>query len=428
VKVFVVAMIGFGVFSLACGLAPTFGLLVGCRVLQGLCGGPIMPISQTLLLYIFPKERSAQALGIWSMTLVVGPIAGPLLGGVISDTIGWSWIFFINIPVAVGVAFGAWMVMRERETLTRRTPVDYVGLALLVVWVGALQIMLDKGRELEWFASTTIIALAVVAAIGFASFLIWELTAENPIVDLKIFRHRGFVVGVVTLSLTFGTFFATVVLIPLWLQTSIGYTATWAGRASALGGVLALVMSPIVARLMGKADPRALISFGVAGIGLVAVWRAQFTTEVTFWNVALPFLAQGFFVPFFFVPTTGLTLSSVRPEETASAAGLSNFLRTCSAAFATSIMTTAWDNTATEKRSLMVGHLNGVAGTADALAGQGLTPDQATGQIDRLVQVQATMLATNHVFLVGAVVLAAAATVIWLAPKPKLRAGPAAVH
>jgi len=428
VKIFVIAMIGFGVFSMACGLAPSFGLLVAFRVLQGLCGGPIMPTSQTLLLYIFPKNRSAQALGIWSMTVVVGPIAGPLLGGIISDTIGWSWIFFINIPVAFGVALGAWTVLRSRETPTRRTPVDYVGLALLVVWVGALQIMLDKGKELEWFASTTIIALAVVAAIGFASFLIWELTADNPIVDLKIFRHRGFVVGVTTLSLTFGAFFATVVLIPLWLQTSIGYTATWAGRAAALGGVLAVVMSPVVARLMGKVDSRALISFGIGGVALVSLWRAGFTTDVTFWDVALPFLAQGFFVPFFFVPTTGLTLSSVRPEETASAAGLSNFLRTCSAAFATSLMTSAWENTTTEKRSLLVGHLNGIQATRDALAVRGLSPDQATGQIDGLVQVQSTMLATSHLFLVAATVFVLAAIVVWMAPKPKRQASPAAAH
>ncbi|CAN7232926.1 DHA2 family efflux MFS transporter permease subunit [Phenylobacterium sp. LjRoot225] len=424
VKVFVVALLGFGLFSMACGLAPSFSLLVAFRVLQGLCGGPIMPTSQTLLLYIFPKHRSAQALGIWSMTVVVGPIAGPLLGGIISDTIGWSWIFFINIPVAIAVAIGAWTVLRSRETQTRRVPVDYVGLALLVVWVGSLQIMLDKGKELEWFASTTIIGLAVVAAIGFASFLIWELTAENPIVDLKVFRHRGFVVGVITLSLTFGSFFATVVLIPLWLQTSIGYTATWAGYASAMNGVLAVVMSPIVARLMGKVDPRALISFGIAGLAMIGLWRSQFTTDLTFWGIAITFLAQGFFVPFFFVPTTGLTLSSVRPEETASAAGLSNFLRTCAAAFATSIMTTIWDNTATAKRSLLVGHLNDVPATIGTLGGRGFSPDQALGQIDRLVQVQSTMLATNHLFLIGATLFATAASVVWLAPKPRRGGAP----
>lgn len=419
VKVFLFAMLGFGAFSLLCGLAPTFSTLVAFRVLQGLCGGPIMPTSQTLLLTIFPKERSGQALGIWSMTVVVGPIAGPLLGGTISDNIGWSWIFFINIPVALGVAFGAWKLLRAHDTPTRRVPVDYVGLGLLILWVGSLQIMLDKGKELEWFASTTIIGLAIVAAIGFVSFLIWELTSENPIVNLRIFRHRGFVVGVTTLSVTFGTFFATVVLIPLWLQTSIGYTATWAGYASAFNGALAVVMSPIVAKLMGKIDLRALISFGVCGVGVIGLWRAHFTTDITFWGVALTFLVQGFFLPFFFVPTTALTLSSVLPEETASAAGLSNFLRTCGAAFATSIMTTAWDDTGTEKRSLLVGHLNGVQQTAESLTAHGFTYDQAIGQIDRLVQVQSTMLATNHLFLVSSVLFALAASVVWLAPKPK---------
>jgi DHA2 family multidrug resistance protein len=400
-------------------MAPSFGLLVAFRILQGLSGGPIMPTSQTLLLYIFPKNKGAQALGLWSMTTVVAPIAGPLLGGNISDTIGWSWIFFINIPVAFGVAFGAWSMLMSHETQTRRVPVDYVGLGLLVVWVGALQIMLDKGKELEWFASTTIVVLAVTAAIGFVSFLIWELTSENPVVDLRVFRHRGFVVGVITLSLTFGTFFSSVVLIPLWLQTSIGYTATWAGYASSLNGVFAVVMSPIVARLLGRTDARGLVSFGVCWMAVIAFWRAHFASDANFWAIALPFLAQGFAMPFYFVSITSITLSSVEPRETASAAGLSNFLRTSSAAFATSIMTTAWENTATAKRAEMVGHLNNLSATTSALTAHGLTPEQAMGQVDRLVQVEATMLATNQMFLVMAVIFLFAASVIWLAPRSR---------
>jgi DHA2 family multidrug resistance protein len=428
VKVFVAAMVGFGLFSFLCGLAPSFSMLVGFRVMQGLCGGPIMPTSQTLLLSIFPREKSGQALGMWATTTVVAPIAGPLLGGTISDTIGWSWIFFINIPVAAGVAFGAWTLLRSHDTPTRRAPVDFVGLGLLIVWVGSLQVMLDRGKELEWFASPFIVTLAVVAAIGFACFLIWELTSEHPIVDLRIFRHRGFVVGVMIISFTFGTYFATVVLIPLWLQTSIGYTATWAGYASSLSGVLAVVMSPVVGRLMGRVDPRWLVSFGVCWLAGVSFWRAHFTTDVSFWAVAAPFLVQGFATPFFFVPATGLTLSSVRPEETASAAGLSNFLRTCSAAFATSLMTTAWDNTANAKRSEMVGHLNDLRGTLDTLTAHGLTPDQALGQVERLVQVQATMLATNQLFLIGAFLFLLAASIAWLAPRPTRGGGPVAGH
>ena len=428
VKVFVAAMCGFGLFSMLCGFAPSFSTLVGLRVMQGLCGGPIMPTSQTVLLGIFPREKSGQALGIWSMTTIVAPIAGPLLGGTISDTIGWSWIFFINIPVAFGVAFGAWTILRSRDTATRRVPVDFVGLALLVLWVGALQVMLDRGKELEWFASSFIVALAVIAAIGFACFLIWELTAENPIVDLKVFRHRGFVGGVITISFTFGAYFATIVLIPLWLQTSIGYTATWSGYASSLNGALAVVMSPIVARLMSRIDPRIMVTFGVSWIAGVSFWRTHFTSDADFWVIALPFLVQGFALPFFFVPATMLTLSSVRPEETASAAGLSNFMRTCSAAFSTSIMTTAWDNTATEKRSEIAGRLHDLPATLGKLTSHGFSPDQALGQVDRLVQVQATMLATNEMFLIATFLFLFAAVVVWLAPRPKRGGGPVAGH
>jgi len=428
VRVFAAAMAGFGIFSMLCGLAPSFAALVAFRVAQGLCGGPIMPMSQTLLLHIFPKNRGAQALGLWSMTTVVAPIAGPILGGLISDNIHWSWIFFINIPVAAAVGFLGYRMLIAHDTATRRVPVDYVGLTLLVVWVGAMQIMLDKGKELEWFASPVIVGLAIVAAIGFAAFLIWELTSDNPIVNLRVFRHRGFVVGVTTLSLTFGAFFASVVLTPLWLQTTMGYTATWAGYAGALNGILAVVMSPIVAQMMGKFDVRALVSFGVFWMAGVALWRAAFTTEATFWDIAIPQFVLGFAMPFFFIPTTSLSLSSVLPEETAAAAGLQNFLRTTSAAFATSIMTTAWDNTATAKRDVLSGILPEPQRMLDSMTAQGLSPDQALRQLDGLVQVQSVMLSTNQMFLATAVIFALAASIIWLAPKPKRMAAPGGGH
>jgi DHA2 family multidrug resistance protein len=430
VKVFISAMLGFGAFSFLCGLAPSFSLLVGFRVLQGFMGGPIIPTSQTLLLGVFPKERTAQAMGLWSMTTVVAPIAGPLLGGALSDGAGWRWIFFINIPVALGVAFGIFTLLRHHETATRRVPVDYVGLGLLIVWVGALQIMLDRGKELEWFASSFIVGLAVIAVVGFASFVIWELTAENPIVDLKIFRHRGFVVGVTVTCVGFGAFFASSVLIPLWLQTSMGYTATWAGRASALNGVLAVAMAPVVARLSSKLDARLLITIGIGGMGVVSFWRTHFSTDITFWRIAITFLFQGLTIPFFFMSSTMLSLSSVLPQETASAAGLSNFMRTSGAAFATSIMTTVWDNVATAKRSELVGRLNDAPGSISSLiSGGGLSSDQATSQIDRLVQAQATMLSTDQVMYGLTWIFVAAVAIVWFAPKPKRGGlGAAAAH
>ena len=400
VRVFVTAMVGFGICSALCGLAPSLGVLVVFRIMQGLAGGPMIPLSQTLLRRIFPQNLQAMAIGLWSMTTVVGPIAGPLLGGALVDTVGWPWVFYINVPVALICAFFVWRLLASRETGTERRPMDYVGLGLLVLWIAAMQIMLDKGKDLDWFQSPTIVALAIIAVVGFISFVIWELTAADPIVDLKVFRHRGFAASTLIMCVVYGTFFATVVLIPLWLQTNMGYTATWAGRATAFQGVSAVVMSPIVARLTQKFDSRVLVSFGV----LIMVW---------------PSLAQGFAMPFFFVPLTGLALGSVLPRETASGAGLMNFSRTTAGAFAVSIATTAWENTASIHHADLAGTLNNPMGAASTLQGMGLSASQAAGQIDNLVQSQSVMVATNHIFLLCALMFVAGAAIVWLAPKPK---------
>ncbi|PZQ53601.1 MAG: hypothetical protein DI570_23920 [Phenylobacterium zucineum] len=282
-----------------------------------------------------------------------------------------------------------------------------------------MQIVFDEGKNLDWFASPFIVGLTVLAAVGFVAFLIWELTSENPVVNLRVFRHRGFTVGVVTVSLVFGAFFGSVVLLPLWLQTSMGYTATWAGYAGCLNGILAVIMSPIVAKLVGRYDVRMLVSFGVFWMAAVALWRSFYNTDATFWAIAAPQFALGFAIPFFFIPTTSLALSSVLPHEVPAAAGLQNFLRTTSGAFATSIITTVWENTANGKRSLLAGELVDPQRTIDAMAAQGLTHDQALHQVEGLVQQQAVMLSTNQVFQATAVVFALAASIIWLAPKPQ---------
>lgn len=420
VRVFVIGMIGFGLFSALCGLAPSLGLLVTFRVMQGVCGGPIMPMSQTLMMQLFPADKRSQAMGLWSMTTVTAPIAGPILGGVLCDNAGWPWVFLINVPVAALCAFFAWGMLKDHETPTSARRIDYVGLALLVVFVGALQIMLDKGKELDWFGSPVIVALAVIAAIGFAAFLIWELTDDTPIVDLRIFRHRGFAGAVITIGITFGTFFSTILLGPLWLQTNMGYTATWAGYTTALGGVLAVMMSPIVPRLMTRFDARALVSFGVAGLGVVAFLRAQFASNADYWTVAWTYLAQGLVMPFFFVPTTQIALSSVLPQETASAAGLQNFLRTMSAAFFASITVTWWDNKTARNHADMAGALHDVGAVQHTLTHGGMTASQALSQIDNLTQSQAVMLATDQMFMVMTLAYLVAACVVWLAPQPRI--------
>ena len=385
VRVFCVAMVSFGICSALCGLAQSLVMLVVFRILQGLAGGPMMPLSQTLMRRIFPANLQATALGLWGMTTVVGPIAGPLLGGVLVDGPGWPWVFYINVIPAMACAFFAWRMLASRETATERRPVDLVGLGLLILWIGAMQIMLDKGKDLDWFDSPTIVALAVVAAVGFASFIIWELTDQNPIVDLKVFRHRGFAASTAIMCVVYGNFFASVVLVPLWLQTNMNYTATWAGRVTAWQGLLAVAMSPVVARLTTRVDSRVLVSFGVLVMAIVSLWRAGFASNVGYWGIAMPQLLLGFAVPFFFIPLTGLALGSVNPPETASAAGLMNFTRTTAGAFAVSITTTAWENAATVHHTDLAGNLHDPAGAIEALGRLGFASSQAVGQINNLV-------------------------------------------
>jgi DHA2 family multidrug resistance protein len=429
VKVFVFATFGFGVCSALCGIAPSLGVLVMFRVLQGLSGGPLIPLSQTLLRRIFPPKQQAQAMGLWAMTTVVGPIAGPLLGGALVDWAGWPWVFFINVPIAVVVGFFSWRMLAKHETDIHRVPIDYVGLGLLIVWVGAMQIMLDKGKDLDWFQSKFIIALAIIAAVGAVSFVIWELTSAHPVVNLKVFRHRGFATAAIIMSLTFAAFFSSVVLVPLWLQVNLGYTATWAGRVTALQGVLALIMSPIVARLSEKVDGRILVSVGVMVLAGVSCWRSTFASNIDAFHIALPQLAQGFAVPFFFIPTLNLALGAVTPAEIPSAAGLINFMRTTAGAFGTSITTTAWEDLGSVHRADLVGNLNAAPQTVTALSNAGFSASQATGQLDNLVQTQAVMAATDQVFLLTALVMVVSACCIWIAPKPRLSGqAPAGAH
>jgi MFS transporter, DHA2 family, multidrug resistance protein len=418
-RVFIACYIGFAALSLLCGLSSALGMLIGSRVLLGLVGGPIMPLSQMLLLRIFPKEKATLATVIWAMTTLVGPVAGPILGGIICDEIGWEWIFFIKVPVAAAGGLVLYFLMRGQADPTAKAFIDKVGLALLVVWVGALQIMLDEGRNHDWFNSHEITALAVIAAVGFVAFLIWELTEEHPIVDLRIFRHRGFVGAAITYAVGFGAFFASIVLLPLWLQSNMGYTATWAGYATGIMGILAVVCSPLVGKAVEKFDPRMIVCLGIVGLGLIMVWRMGFTPDVTFLQMAWPTLLTGVFMVMFFVPVTGLAMASVEPHEQANAAGVSNFMRTLAGAFATSIVQTGWSNATRENQTELAGAMDNGQRALDAMTSHGAPADVATNLLTRLVEGQSVMLATLNMFAAIAVCFGFAATLIWLVPKPK---------
>ncbi|WP_028534357.1 DHA2 family efflux MFS transporter permease subunit [Paludibacterium yongneupense] len=419
VRVFVLSMMLFGICSALCGLANSFSLLVMGRILQGLSGGPLMPLSQTLLLRIFPREKAAAATGLWAMTTLLAPIAGPILGGVLCDRASWPWIFIINVPVALICAAGAWKLLKRYEHALIRFPIDRVGLGLLILWVGSLQILLDEGKDLDWFASTEICLLALSAVLGFLSFLIWELTAEHPVVDLRVFRHRGYSMSLVTLVLAFGAFFAINVLTPLWLQNFMSYTATWSGMTTAWSGVLAVMIAPMVAALSMRVDARKLVCLGVCWMGFVTAWRSFGVTDMNYWQIAIPLLLMGLGMPLFFVPLTGLALSAVDEGEMASAAGLMNFLRTLAGAFATSLVSSVWEERIKFNHADLVGQLDGMGDSTRAMLSSGMSMDAVRASLDQILNGQAVMLATNQVFMMIAVIFIVAAISIWFAPKAR---------
>ena len=419
VRVFTTAMTMFGVFSALCGVSTSLEMLVFGRIMQGLSGGSLMPLSQTLLLRVFPKERAPAAMALWAMTTLVAPVLGPILGGSICDNLTWPFIFFINVPIALGCAPVIARLLRRFETEKVKAPIDIVGLILLIVFVGALQIMLDIGKDHDWFASVEIRALAAIALIGFLAFLMWELTDANPIVDLRVFRHRGFTASVFTLSLGYGSMFGANVLTPLWLQSYMGYTSTWAGMTTAWSGVCAVLVAPIAGMLMGKKlDPRRLVFAGLAWIAFVTFLRTGLSNDVTYWQIAVPLVLMGIGLPLFFVPLTALALGSVEERETASGAGLQNFLRTMSGAITTSLVTTAWDDKTTYAHAELAGLTDRNGETVRTLTGSGFSHDAAVSQINNMVQSQSVMIATNQLMMVVALAFLLAAFVIWLAPKP----------
>jgi DHA2 family multidrug resistance protein len=427
VRLFVASVLLFVLASFLCGLAPSLELLIAFRVLQGAVAGPMIPLSQSILLSSYPKAKAGSALAIWAITTLVAPVVGPLLGGWITDNVAWPWIFYINVPVGLAAAAITWSVYRKRDTPTARTPIDAVGLGLLVLWVGALQVMLDKGKELDWFASGAIVGLAIAAAIGFALFIVWELTDAHPVVDLRLFARRNFWTSTLAMSLAYGVFFGNVVLLPLWLQQYMGYTATAAGMVLAPVGVLAILLTPMVGRTVNKVDPRIFATAAFAIFGLVMLMRSHFTTGADFDTLMVPTIIQGAAMAVFFIPLVTLSLSGLEPSRIPSASGLFNFARITAGAFGTSIATTAWDQRASLHHAQLVERLGqsdpATSHALSTLSAAGADPSTAMALLNRLVDQQAFMLGVNDIFYVSALLFVALIGVVWLARPARGGAG-----
>ncbi|AOK32040.1 MULTISPECIES: DHA2 family efflux MFS transporter permease subunit [Burkholderia] len=430
-RLFVAAVILFTLTSLLCAFATDIRMLVVCRALQGLFSGPMVPLSQTILLRSFPPERRTLALALWAMTVLLAPIFGPVVGGWIIDNFSWPWIFLINLPIGV-FSFAVCTTLLNQEPGDKAAGgVDVVGIVLLMVGVGSLQAVLDLGHDRGWFDSTLITTLAIVAVLSLGSLLIWEAGEAHPVVDLSLFRDRTFSFCVLIISLGMMSFSVVGVVFPLWLQAVMGYTAFHAGLATAPLGVLALVFSILVGIYANRFDARVLVTFGFLVFAGVLWWDAHFTLTMTFTQIITPGLIQGIGLPCFFIPLTAATLSRIPDDKLAAASSLSNFLRTLSAAFGTAMSVTLWDNRATYHYDIVSQAVNQASGNTQRFVGtlhaMGFDGARELSVLHQVVMQQAYMMATGDMFFIACVTCLVLAAMMWLT-RPKRGAAAAFGH
>jgi len=432
VRTFCASVALFVIFSTMCGMATSMPMLVIGRLLQGAGSGPMVALSLTLLLSSYPKERQGIALALWAMTVVVAPIFGPILGGYITDNLSWPWIFYINLPVGILAAIITWTLLHKRETKTFKAPIDVVGLCLLVAGVGCLQFMLDNGNDHDWFASPLILTLGLIALVCLTFLVVWEIHAKHPIVDLTLFKQRNFTMGVISLSLGMFAFFGINVVFPLWLQTTLGYTATWAGIASAPVGVLAFLLSPIIGRNMHRLDLRMLVTCSFLIFAATSYWFSTFDSAASLAALVVPRFAMGLAIPCFFIPLNQIYLSGLPASEIASASGLSNFFRTLGSSVSTAVTVTLWQHRGIYHHATLTEYVSssqpGAAAYIQQLSHMNLGAAQRLGFIDQIVTREGLTLAVNDIFYMCAILFILLIPFIWMTRPPFGTAGGAMGH
>jgi MFS transporter, DHA2 family, multidrug resistance protein len=432
VRTFVVSNLLFIIFSALCGLATTMPMLIVARLMQGLVSGPMMSVAQALLLRNYPVRRRGLALGLWAMVVIIAPVVGPVLGGYITDNYSWPWLFYINVPTGILSAAVSWFLLRKRDSKRVKVPIDAIGLALLVIGVGALQFLLDQGNEKDWFSSNEIIAAAVIAVMAISVLIPWELTDEHPIVDLHLFTRRNFLVGTVCIGVAYFAFTGVNIIFPLWLQTTLGYTSTMAGYAMAPIGIVALFIAPVLGGNIQRINLRLAPTIAFVILSASLIWFSQQNEQASFSQLATPRFFMGFGLSLFFLPLNQIIMAGVSNAELASAAGLSNFVRTISGSISTAACVFMWNDRSEQHYARLTETL-----TPDSvawmdyqaqLAHQGITGDAALMQMSHQAQTQASTLGANDLFYMLALLFIALIPAVWMARPPFRSIGMGGAH
>lgn len=423
---------GFTLTSLLCGLAPSIPVLVAFRVLQGLTGGTLQPISQAVLLESFPPQDRGKAMSFWGLGVMVAPILGPVLGGWLTDNYSWRWVFYVNIPVGILALLLTERYLHDPAYLRRGgEKIDYRGLSLLAIGIGSLQLMLDKGHEDDWFDSSLIVTLAVMAVAALVWFIVRELRARSPIVDLRIYRSRSYTTGSIIMGLTFLVLFSSMVLLPVMLQTLLGYPAIQAGWALAPRGMGSAVGMVIVGALSARIDGRKLLAAGLTGAGATLFWFGSLNLQAGYWDYFWPQCVQGFSLALMFVPLTTLTMDGIRPEAMGNATSLYNLIRNLGGGVGIAMATTLVSRFGQINMHRLSEHVDmySAAGAGmlrqmtQAFIARGGDPvmaqQQALGVLYRVTQREASMLAFIQMFRLLGVVCFALIPLVLLLRRPR---------
>ncbi len=453
-RLFLLSVTFFSLSSLMCSLSTNLDVLIFFRVVQGLMAGPLIPLSQSLLLRNYPPEKRTFALALWSMTVIIAPICGPILGGYICDNFSWGWIFLINVPMGIVVLTLCLTLLKGRETetspvkmnlpgltllvlgvgglqimldkgrdLTSPVKMNLPGLTLLVLGVGGLQIMLDKGRDLDWFNSSTIIILTVVSVISLISLVIWESTSENPILDLSLFKSRNFTIGIVSITCAYLFYSGAIVLMPQLLQETMGYNAIWAGLAYAPIGIMPLLISPLIGRYGNKIDMRLLVTFSFLMYAVCYYWRSvTFMPTIDFTGIILPQFFQGFAVACFFLPLTTISFSGLPDNKFANASSMSNFFRTLSGSVGTSLTMTLWGRRESLHHSQLtatIDQFNPVFNSSSQIMDKYYgSLSGVLNEINNEITQQSLSISANEIFRMAAIAFILLTVLVWFAKPP----------
>jgi MFS transporter, DHA2 family, multidrug resistance protein len=438
-RMLLMSVTGFTMASFLCGLAPSLPFLIVCRVIQGACGGGLQPISQAVLLESFAPEDRGKAMGFWGLGIVVAPLLGPVLGGWLTDSYSWRWVFYINVPIGLASIIMTRMFVFDPAYIRRvSSKIDYWGIGMLAVGIGALQLVLDKGQEKDWFGTPWITALAIISALVLLAFVLHELSAREPVVNLRVFKNRTYSTGVFLMALLGVGLYSTTVLIPLVLQTLLGYPAIAAGIAMAPRGLGSFIAMPVVGLIMTKFDPRKMLALGMV-VCASTLWQfSRLNLQAGYWDFFWPQFEMGLSLGLVFVPLTTISMSPIPKETMGNATSLFNLVRNLGGSIGISAVSTMQIRRQQANINVLGSHVN----PYDAASRQMFTAlqhmymsrggdmvtatHQARETIFHMVQQQASMLAYNTVFrlLFGLFVLMVPFIFLMQRPDSKQRPGP----